>query len=121
MIHKNEVMDSNVFKVFDNNIGISFQWKKNAALTQVIFRDIGFHLSMDEIELFMEETALSRSKQPCLGCKLGADCRSMLLQTPVPKVSIAVSLNELNEIEELLKGTLFQLQLDYYLHELCRN
>ena len=111
----------NVFKVFDNNIGISFQWQKNATLTQVIFRDTGFHLSKDEMELFMDQVTLSKTKQPCSGCRLGDDCRSMLLQTPFSKVSMAVSLNELNEIEELLKGTLFQLELNDYLKEVCKN
>jgi len=111
----------NIFKVFDNNIGISFQWKKNATLTQVIFRDTGFNLSMDEMELFMDQIVLSKTKQPCMGCKLGNDCRSMLLQTPFDKVSMAVSFNELNEIEELLKGTLFQLELNVYLQEVCKN
>ena len=113
-------MDS-IFKIYDNKMGIAFQWQKKAVLTQVIFRDTGFHLSIDEIELFLYQVALSKMKQPCVGCKLGANCRSMLLQTPFNKVSMAVSLNELDEIEDLLRGTLFQLELKAYLDELCKN
>lgn len=114
-------MDTRIFKIFTNEIGLSFQWQKNAILTQIIFRDIGFHLSIDEIELFIDQIELSRIKQPCIDCKLGQDCRSMLLKTPSHKVSLAVSLNELNEIEDLLKGTLFQLQLNEYLIKVCKN
>ena len=113
-------MDS-VFKIFDNKIGISFKWQKDAKLTQVIFRDIGFHISMDEMMIFLEEVELSKTKQPCSGCRFGDDCRSMLLQTPMSKVTLAVSLNELNQIEELIKGTVFQLELQNYLQEVCRN
>lgn len=114
-------MNDNVFKVFVNEIGISFQWQKNAALTQVIFKDTGFLLNMDEILFFIDQIELSKKRQPCLECKLGANCRSMLLQTPIKKVSMAVSLNELNQIEELLRGTVFQLELDDYLQNVCRN
>ena len=112
---------SSVFKIYDNQIGISFQWQKKAKLTQVIFRDTGFHLSISEIAFFLDQVALSRTKQPCIGCRLGADCRSMLLQTPVSKVSMAVSLNELDEVEDLLRGTLFQLELNEYLESVCKN
>lgn len=110
-----------VFKIYNNKMGISFQWQKNASLTQVIFRDTGFHISTDEIMSFLEQVELSRAKQPCLGCKLGPDCRSMLLQTPMSRLTMAVSLNELNQIEDLLRGTLFQLKLKHYLKKVCRN
>jgi len=110
-----------VFKIYDNSIGISFQWKKNAKLTQVIFRDTGFHLSKEEIVFFLEEIQLSKQKKTCKTCSLGTECRSMLLKTPFYKVSMAVSLTELNAIEDLLRGTLFQLDLNEYLQELCKN
>ena len=110
-----------VFKIYNTKAGISFQWRKNAELTQVIFRDTGFHLSVNEIEIFLEQVLVSRTKQPCTCCRLGADCRSMLLQTPFSKVTMAISLNELDEIEDLLRGTLFQLELNRYLQEVCKN
>ena len=115
-------MDKNsVYKIFENKIGISFQWQKNAVLTQVIFRDVGFHLSVDEIVLFLDQIELSRLNRPCIECKLGKNCRSMLLKTPANKVSMAVSFNELIEIEDLLKGTLFQIELNTFLHNICKN
>ncbi len=110
-----------VFKVYDNEIGISFRWQKTAKLIQVIFRDIGFHLSVLEIENFLDQVIDSKQKQVCMGCQYGKDCRSMLLRTPSSKVSIAVSLNELNQIEDLLRGTLFQADLEQYLNKVCKN
>ena len=110
-----------VFKVYSNEIGISFKWKKNEASIQVIFRDIGFFLSVLEIESFLCQVLDSKKKEVCLGCKYGKDCRSMLLKTPSNKISIAVSLNELNEVEDLLRGTLFQADLEQYLNKVCKN
>lgn len=110
-----------VFKIYVNQIGIAFQWQKNATLTQIIFRDTGFHIAVDEIAMFLEEVKLSIKNQPCLGCELGVDCKSMLLKTPMNRVTMAVSLNELNQITDLLEGTLFQLELQQYLQEVCKN
>ena len=110
-----------VFRVYSNDIGISFRWQKNAVSIQVIFRDIGFLLSVFELDNFLYHVLEAKDKEVCLGCTFGKDCRSMLLKTPFSPVSIAVSLNELHQIEDLLRGTLFQLELEKYLHEVCKN
>jgi len=110
-----------VYKVYENDIGIAFQWKKGATLTQVIFRDTGFHLSLQEIEIFINKVKLSRSNSSCADCHFNRNCRSMLLQTPLQKVSIAVSMDELDKIEDLLRGIVFQLQLTKYLDSICKN
>jgi len=113
-------MDS-IYKIYENKMGIAFQWKKGATLTQIIFRDTGFHLSAKEIEIFIDKVEYSRLNRPCEDCVLGDNCRSLLLQTPVNKVTIAVSINELKDIEDLFKGTLFQLKLNNYLKSICSN
>jgi hypothetical protein len=111
-----------IVKIYDNQIGISFQWKHSCSLlTQIIFRDTGFHLTEEEIELFLDKIADSKTQDKCSQCKLGEDCRSILLQTPSNKVSLAVSSVELHQIEELLRGTLFQLRLNNYLTDICKN
>ena len=110
-----------IYKIYENKIGIAFQWKKGAKLTQIIFRDTGFHLSVKEIETFIDKVKYSRINRPCPDCNMGKDCRSLLLQTPINKVSIAVSINELDEIEDLFTGTVFQLNLNNYLTSLCSN
>lgn len=111
-----------IIKIYENQIGISFCWKHSSSLlTQVIFRDIGFHLTEDELELFLDKIVDSKTQNKCSECDLGEHCRSLLLQTPSNKVSLAVSFIELNQIEELLKGTLFQIRLNNYLNEICKN
>lgn len=111
-----------ILKIYDNTIGIAFKWKHvNSNLTQIIFRDTGFHLSENEIEAFVEKIADAKQQKRCSECKLGDKCKSILLQTPSNKVSMAVSKTELSEIEDLLRGTLFQLRLNNYLTEVCKN
>ena len=111
-----------IFKIYDNKIGISFQWKEvQSNLTQVIFRDTGFHLSEDEIALFIEKIIDAKQQKTCFRCEAGEYCKSILLQTPSNKVSMAVSLVELGQIEDLLRGTLFQLKLNGYLNDICKN
>ncbi len=113
---------NNIHKIYNNNIGISFKWTHvESNLTQVIFRDTGFHLSEDELECFLEKIEDAKKQKRCPSCKLGENCKSILLQTPSNKVSMAVSQVELGQIEDLLKGTLFQLRLNDYIADVCRN
>lgn len=113
---------TDIYKIYDNNIGVSFRWiDVNSDLTQIVFRDTGFHLSEQEIELFLEKVADAKAQKRCATCKLGDTCKSILLQTPSNRISIAVSKIELGQIEDLLRGTLFQLRLNDYLLDLCRN
>ncbi|WGH74884.1 hypothetical protein P8625_12475 [Tenacibaculum tangerinum] len=111
-----------ITKIYDNNIGISFHWKENNSnLVQLIFRDIGFHLTEQEIELFLDKVTDSKLQQNCATCSKDKGRRSILLQTPSNKVSLAVSSAELWQIDDLLRGTLFQLRMNHYLNGLCKN
>ncbi|MGB0890830.1 MAG: hypothetical protein ACPGUU_00665 [Flavobacteriaceae bacterium] len=112
----------NIHKIYNNEIGISFVWKNtNNHLTQIIFRDTGFHLTLNEIELFIEKIADSKTQKNCATCSAGDDCKSILLQTPSNKISLAISKIELGQIEDLLRGTLFQLKINNYINDLCKN
>lgn len=113
---------SDIIQIYSNDIGISFQWKKSSSnLTQIIFRDIGFHLTANEIKLFLGKIHNAKNLNTCSNCELNKKCRSILLETPSHRVSLAVSSEELNLIEDLLEGTLFQLNLSVYLNRLCKN
>ncbi|CAM1342964.1 conserved hypothetical protein [Tenacibaculum aestuarii] len=115
------VMDG-ITKIYDNSIGVSFYWEENKSnLVQLIFRDVGFHLTEPEIELFLDKVTDSKLQRNCGTCERGKDCRSILLQTPSNKVSMAVSAIELWQIDDLLKGTLFQLRMNNYLNDICKN
>ena len=96
-------------KIYSNDIGISFQWKdSNSKLTQIIFRDTGFHLYETEIEEFLEKIDESKEQKNCATCISGENCKSILLQILSSKISMAVSKIELGQIDNLVKGTLFQ-------------
>lgn len=113
---------SDIHKIYNNDVGISFRWLNSKSnLTQIIFRDTGFHLTEKEVELFLEKVSDSKTQTRCASCKLGNNCKSILLQTPSNKVSMAVSKIELGQIEDLLRGTLFQLRLNSYITDLCKN
>ena len=43
------------------------------------------------------------------------NCKSILLKTPFENVVFAVSLNDLNHLNDLIDGTIFELSLDNYL------
>ncbi|CAA0157323.1 DUF6686 family protein [Tenacibaculum maritimum] len=113
----------NINRVYNNEIGISFFWRDRnySEKVQIIFKDIGFHLTTQEIEYFNKYILEAKLQERCSTCEAGRFCRSILLKTPSGKVSMAVSLNELELIEDLLSGTLFQLNLSDYLKDLCKN
>ena len=108
-----------ILKLYQNNIGIAFQWKSTQShLIQIIFRDTGFHLTVDDITRFVEKLTDAKYQAACSAYHENDSCKSLLLQTPSNRVSLAVSFNELSEIEDLLRGTLFQIRLNKYLSEL---
>ncbi|WP_426095148.1 hypothetical protein [Flavobacterium sp. DSR2-3-3] len=40
----------------------------------------------------------------------------ILLKTPCSQIDLAVSMEELNAVKDLVEGTLFKINLDEYLH-----
>ncbi len=112
--------------IYYNKLGISFYWKrataKNIQKVQVVFRDTCMLLSPEELNKFYHLISKQGSEPPlCPDCKENDACRALLLETPLPQLTFAVSYNELQSISDLIKGTLFQLDLDKYLDKVCRN
>jgi len=116
---------SDIHRIYYNNIGISFQWKqdieKRNPKFQVIFRDTGFYLTIQEIENFSKFVKQALERGCCKDCKAKGNCRSILLKTPATTVDLAVSEQELQSIADLFEGTLFQINLDQYIDSLCKN
>lgn len=103
--------------IYHNDYGIAFQWKKSAIKdhkkVQLVFRNTGLYLSLNELVSFSKTINRTISKpQMCKDCKHNNECKSILLETPASQISFAVSYIELKQIQDLLKGTLFQLQLE---------
>lgn len=116
---------NDITPIYQNDFGIAFQWKSDKPSTsnkvQLIFRDIGFLLTPNELQYFskcINETLQSGKGNLCGDCKTKESCRSLLLNTPAHQITVAVSFQEVVEIRDLINGTLFKLELDSFFNEL---
>ena len=108
-------------QIYYNESGTSFFWRKeNEILTdkvQLIFRETGFYFSRPELKLFQccieESYALNKC---CDNCELKNNCHKFLLKTPCIQIDLAVSMNELDAIKDLVEGTIFNINLEDYLY-----
>ncbi len=112
-------------KIYSNTFGISFFWKKDThnimTKVQLVFRDIGFLLTLSELKDFSDSCAVTIQSQCCADCKDPQHCRSLLLRTPSDKIDLAVSRHELDQIQELINETIFKVELKNWIQNLCLN
>ncbi|OEK09534.1 hypothetical protein A8C32_12565 [Flavivirga aquatica] len=107
--------------IYYNNFGIAFQWKrgivKDLKKTQLVFRNTGLFLTQKELIQF------SYNIKKCVeSCSLGSDpCELLFLETLNPQITFAMSHTELKDMQDLIKGTLFQLGLTKILEEFTIN
>jgi len=109
-----------IHRIYHNSIGIAFQWKRdiqneNTDIIQMVFRNTGFYLTYAEIKEFYNKVKVAYKLNQCEGCTHKTKCTNYLLQTPSEKIDLSVNSEELNLISDLIKGTLFQIELDRYL------
>ncbi len=102
--------------IYYNNFGIAFQWKRCAVKdfkkTQMVFRNTGLFLTQNELIQFSDQIEMAlESSCLCEDCLKNETCRLLLLEAPNPQISFAMSYRELKDIDDLVKGTLFQLNL----------
>jgi hypothetical protein len=103
--------------LYYNDFGIAFKWKRCAAKDikkiQLVFRNTGLFLTEQELAYFCKQVDNSLNSQSlCSDCKHDESCKSLLLQTPVNQISFAMSIIELKDVQDLIKGTIAQLQLE---------
>ncbi|WP_282159617.1 hypothetical protein [Ulvibacterium marinum] len=115
----NHMQDIN--PIYHNPFGVAFQWKRNSVKdinkVQLVFRDTGLLLSRKELTDFQKNIKCAlESHTLCQDCQQNESCRALLLDTPAPQVTLALSKKELNAVHDLVEGTLFQLQLDNLLY-----
>ncbi|MBZ9730223.1 hypothetical protein LB467_11045 [Salegentibacter sp. JZCK2] len=111
--------------IYHNKLGIAFRWKKNVTnadsrRVQMVFKDMGFYLLPEEIERFSQNIQKAKFYN-CGNCNRHKSCRNILLRSPLEKMDFAVSALELEEISDLIEGTLFKLNLEDYLKGCGRN
>ncbi|UZO81734.1 hypothetical protein NBT05_04515 [Aquimarina sp. ERC-38] len=108
--------------IYKNNIGMAFYWKActNKSKIQVIFKDVGFLLNTSELFLFSSQCQQSLLSSTCSEC--GNDnCKSYLLKTPSSKIDLAVSKNELKDIDDLLVHTVDKVTISQLLRNIHTN
>ncbi|MUH36694.1 hypothetical protein D9O36_12645 [Zobellia amurskyensis] len=110
--------------IYHNPFGVAFQWKRNSTKdtkkVQIVFRDTGLLLSQNELEQFKKNIECTmNSDAHCNDCNQHETCRSLLLDTPAPQITLAMSMQELDAVQDLIEGTLFQLNLNTYLNKMC--
>ncbi len=113
-------------QIYYNRFGTSFYWKKDNEVylnkIQFIFRDTGFYFNRQEIELFQNCIKESyRLNESCEDCELKNKCTKFLLKTPCFQIDLAVSIEELSEINDLVEGTIFKINLDDYINGVGMN
>lgn len=121
-------MREDINPIYNNNFGIAFQWKRNTTRDtkkiQMVFRNTGLLLTKEELQQFSLNIrcSLAESDQSlCTECSQKEYCRSLLLDTPAPQVTLAMSYKELHAVRDLVDGTLFQLNLDNFIDGIVKN
>ena len=113
-----------IHKIYCNDIGISFFWKQDKpqqfSKIQVVFKDIGFLLTIAELKVFLSHCSTTYQSQCCHSCS-NKECRSLLLRTPSDNIDLAVSQHELEHIQELIRSTLFKATLTDWMQNICQN
>lgn len=116
---------SAIEKIYSNELGISFFWKKDKHIStpkiQLVFRDIGFLLSLHELKDFSDSCSAAINSNCCSQCKSSQNCRSLLLRTPSDKIDLAVNRKELHQIRELINSTIYRVELKYWIKDMCLN
>ncbi|WP_103864386.1 MULTISPECIES: hypothetical protein [Aquimarina] len=112
-------------KIYSNDLGISFFWKQEKQIptpkVQLVFRDTGFLLTLNELKDFSNSCTITYDSQCCNQCKNSQHCRSLLLRTPSEKIDLAVNREELLQIQELINGTIFRVELQDWVKNLSLN
>ncbi len=107
-------------QIYGNDFGLAFYWKRADEFfcnkIQLVFKEIGFHLTLPELEYFSTLICESQLRiNGCTDCELKQNCSRFLLQTPANQIDLAVSVQELKGIQDLVDGTVFKLKLQNYL------
>ena len=116
---------SAIDRIYSNDVGISFFWKKKQATitpkVQLVFRDIGFLLTLHELKDFSDSCRITTESQCYNSCNDHTNCRSLLLRTPSEKIDLAISKEELVLFHELIQTTIFKIELQHWIGTSGRN
>ncbi|GIZ09269.1 hypothetical protein [Flavobacterium sp. UMI-01] len=112
--------------IYQNELGVSFYWKEENTLQrdkiQLVFKETGLQLNPKELIDFkcLIEESITQN-YCCDDCELKNNCTKYLLKTPFREVDLAMSINEMIQMNNLVSTTLFKMELDEYLWGRGRN
>lgn len=112
--------------IFNNDFGVSFTWKhpKNEMqrnIIAVLFNNTVLHFTKRELVLFSNgivDTITNALPSLDRNYAKTNTCKSLILNTPFPKISFAMSPVDLLAVEDLIKGTLFEMGLHSLLKDI---
>ena len=115
-----------IHPIYHNSFGFAFQWKRNSVKDimkiQLVFRDTGLLLSKEELNQFSKNIKYTKNNSPlCNDCSNNGSCKALLVDSPAKQITFAMNAKELAAVEDLVEGTLFQMNLDNYLGGLCNT
>jgi len=113
-------------KIYGNDFGMAFFWVRNQSVlsdkVQLVFKETGFYFSHSEMRIFLDCINDSRKRNArCEDCEVKQQCAKFLLKTPYEPIDLAVSMKELELLDDLVKGALFRIELEHYLNGWGRN
>lgn len=113
-------------QIYTNQMGMAFYWNRSDEVDsekiQLVFKETGFNLTLSELEYFSKLIIESEARTHCCAeCKLKNQCGRFLLQTPAKQIDLAVSIAELEGIQDLVDGTIFKIKLQNHVSEIGRN
>lgn len=112
--------------IYLNEFGVSFYWKDASVVfrnkIQLVFKETGLLLTSEELSEFkcLIEDSIS-SNTCCEDCVLKSNCNKYLLKTPFTELDLAMSIYEMEQMNNLISTTLFKIDLDNYIFGHGRN
>lgn len=113
-------------QIYVNDTGMAFFWKEHQITVtekiQLVFKETGFYFTVAELQRFrvlIEDSC--RENQTCESCVMKNQCHKFLLKTPVSQIDLAVSMQELDGIKDLVEGTLFKISFQEYIFGVGMN
>ncbi|MFD2605655.1 hypothetical protein ACFSSG_09160 [Euzebyella marina] len=110
--------------IYNNKFGLAFKWTKESLSkkkVQLVFRDTGLYLSTIELKSFAKNINKCLQSTNCSNCPQNENCRNLLVDSPIKNVTFAMNKKEINDMKDLVEGTLFHLNLDQYLERLVNG
>lgn len=107
---------NDIHVIYKNSLGLAFLWKRNIATdinrVQIVFKETGLYFNHEELISFKNLIVEASSRaNKCTNCPMDGNCKQ-LLETPFNQISFAVTPQEIEQIKDLIDGTLFQIDME---------